>query len=936
MTQQDELTKDPLSVIAFQLNSLKKADPTLDIPDPNNGFMFLLEANASIGTSLGMEAINLMEDLYPTLGLNAKNLYKNISENEMFNVFALPVENKVKFLINEFDLLRSGVKLDNGSCVCTIPAETTINVDGLVFTLLNDINITLMSNGGIFANQELSNSSLGYNETGVLPTQMITDVHELKWLVVETDVKQLEIEEFTETLSTATIFKKIYDLKEDFHAVEIFMEQNNIVTKMKTTFSSNVYDINDPTAIIEAIDKSVSVYIPDIYMFNTNTTNVKVKIKFFTTKGPVEKVFSDNTDNYILTIGPNEKTPAMEATNRIGIKALANINISGGKKKKTIEELRTSIINNTVKTINVPINEYELDENARNKGFKLKKVLDIVTSRIYTASKNFSFKNDDMSVRADVFIMNTTNTITELKDNPFIFSNDSHFVIKPNSIFKLENGIVKLITSEETNLLNSKTGKELVNFIGDSKYFFNPYYYIVSKKDKVINSRVYDLQNPHINTILINKRVKEVSAIANIINTEVIKKNSGYSILLQFSGNDAFDNLSLESVKGILYIPIFNSKEILKITNTMFNNNVMSFDLLTDFVIDEKHSLNVLNANALETFSIALTNEIKLYLYTTDLTVNTSGNNELNDEVPTVTSKEVFVKQSMRLNLGKELPYIWNKVSTMYTDRKFKKRTEDIPLKYTDNIYEAFPDGSYYRVKADNSGVEYNLKHSKGSIVKDLDGNDVFKYKKGDPLLDEQGVPILDTDGGIIRNIAVLLIEMEFLKATDSLEKTYLSNLIKSLTNIIDADMTNLNRQTLDNTEILYKTYRDNSNIEIIMDDDKFHTPFLIKPVFEIAINKQTMMNTEIKRTFLDICNKLLHDFLQQDVIALDKLNAEIKDKLGNDIIYVRCKNIIPDKDLEYIKLADNSNRFTIAKKSIVENGKIKTAYDSEINIITI
>ena len=104
----------------------------------------------------------------------------------------------------------------------------------------------------------------------------------------------------------------------------------------------------------------------------------------------------------------------------IAILANSRSVLEGGKNETTVDELRESIINNTTGNIDLPITDLQLKRYNEVNGYKLFKVNDVITNRLYIAAKSLpEVKQGLLSAKQDVYF-NTCAFVLKDIENIFI------------------------------------------------------------------------------------------------------------------------------------------------------------------------------------------------------------------------------------------------------------------------------------------------------------------------------------------------------------------------------------------------------------------------------------------------------------------------------------------------------------------------------------
>lgn len=120
----------------------------IDILDPNNPFVYLLEVSAMSSYSAISESFINMRKSFPSLAHNAEEIYAHMAEEDFIGVYATPASAKFLFLFELNDLrakmvkvydevtyINTGIKNYTGERKITIPRNTEVIIDNTKFSL---------------------------------------------------------------------------------------------------------------------------------------------------------------------------------------------------------------------------------------------------------------------------------------------------------------------------------------------------------------------------------------------------------------------------------------------------------------------------------------------------------------------------------------------------------------------------------------------------------------------------------------------------------------------------------------------------------------------------------------------------------------------------------------------------------------------------------
>lgn len=905
----------------------------ITISDATNPFVFLLESSAILASSSIIESNSIIRKKYPILADKEEDIYHHISNNILDQIYTIPAEAVLYFYVNQVDLYNVGYRPDNADYVqTTIPSNTVIKVSDIPLTLLNDITVKLYDNGEINVEQQLNtDNEFAYDDIGTLNAKLWHSKDNTPWIVFMTKVKQIDITNINKTILTSDGFKQIIPITDNYCYSLVSYKNtntNSAYVKLPISLNDEYIDANTPTAYVKVYNKNILVEIPDVYILE-GLVSGNINIDIYSSKGSLDvPIDRFKTDDFTITLGNTSKNSSTATIKNIGLLCNAAQKLQGGRDSKTLDELKTIVINDSGVTKNTPITIKQVEGMLSNNGYKLVNNFDILTSREFIAMKSLPEITSDLTdiifAKPDIFINTVELDMSKLLNNDFIyFNNSDYIVIKSNSVFKEDNGKVYPISTADYNNIKSlfNTNKiRLFNELTEVKHFYNPYYYIIEIQNELTNIKIYDLDNPSITNIRIDNKNNNITPSCNIDKYAIEKIESGYRLYVTLAPNSEFSNLMSNTIKLQLRLPLFQGGNYAYIDgNYNTQLDLYQFDIITDMIIDKNEYLTITNANYIDTptMKLLLNNDWNIYTITSDVSI-TDNTYFLSNEIynPNKEKLTVVTKETLTISLGDKLEHLYYNLYSVYTTKKYKTYTEDQPLKYKYNIYSTDEFGYPFtcnKLELDHE-ITCVIKHPKGSTVKDSEGNTLYKFKKGDIILDENNEPIIDQVSGIVRYLDMLLLEYEFKLANTTEYINYLVETNKTLKSYITTDMVSFNNKLLENTTIYYKPYNISKKINITINNINNSINYIIQPTVTLYLTNNVTYTSLEQNVIKSEIGNIINKELDNSIVNLENIRKNIKTKLGNNVVSVKLDNIT-DLGLEVITLNDSNRRLTLGKK---------------------
>lgn len=924
--EMQKIIYDPNLIQKKILDSIEYAtNGELVISDPTNPFVMLLEATAVTSANACIEARSVIRKKYPNLAITPEELYHHVTDDELANMFAIPAEATLAIFISYIDLRANGYRPAGASYVETIiPIGTEIKILDVPLTILNDILVRLYDNNSVFVEQQANNLDISINNIGILSNTVTTDNEQTPWITFIIKAKQLRRIVKNSTVSASEGFNEIITMTDSYSYANVSYKNNytnNQYYNITKAHNDEYIDSNTPTTYISIAGQEVSFKIPDMYLVDGNISG-NVKIELYETKGkiylPINKYsFAD----FSVTLGETSNSPAASTSTNIAMLVSGYGILEGGSDSMTLEELRKSIIFNTMGDIDLPITSYQLSRTGNMMGYSVYKALDVITERLYVATKSLPKVTSNLIMaKQDVFFNTTKVILEELTNHYNVIINDTNFVIRSNTVFKEVNGIVSIVSKYELDNIASMDNIAKIEYLKTNKYFFTPYYYIMKLEDGYSTSKIYDLDTPTIDNLKIIGKNNNIIQRVNIDKYAMIKTATGYNLVFTLISNTEFKDIDQSLIGVQLKLPMYGND--LEVSFEAEYNSITkqyTIEIASNLFINEEGYIDIQNGNANiihKYINLALSGT--LYVYTIDRTI-TDPSNYLTDEIMRKpnTTYVVFSKEEIALTFGREISYAWNRLYNTYTDRRYNTYDYDYPLVYEEDVYEMDPEtGSIYSCLIDaegNSSLVTTLLHAKGDPVLDADGEQMFKFKKGDIVLNEQGIPTINVFGGLVRYIDILMLEYEFKLANANSYVNYLSMTLDTIKHYVQTELPELNNKLLENTKVLYKSDKSAVPVIVSINNIYYSVPYIVSPTINLYVTGGIVLSNDELEVYKDIVGSIIDKHLTNSTIILSDIKKEIIDTLGANIAGIKITGL-DSTNAEVLVIKEKTTKLVLNK----------------------
>lgn len=223
----------PNAIFNISLNRIKDMlDGKIEIVDPSNPFVYLIETS-SINTAFAIKEFTLlMRKLYPRLANNFQDLYLHMSDYDYLGVYSEPSYADVTFniLYNDF-ISKAHYNSDTKEYTLKIPRHTKLNVDNYSFTIPNAIIIKQTETGTITVRYE--NESFNENlfpiKTNYINYNLYKFNQEETYIRFDVNIPEVDIEVVEFPVEKSKLFQDTigYNPNKNFYYLRAFYYKDN-------------------------------------------------------------------------------------------------------------------------------------------------------------------------------------------------------------------------------------------------------------------------------------------------------------------------------------------------------------------------------------------------------------------------------------------------------------------------------------------------------------------------------------------------------------------------------------------------------------------------------------------------------------------------------------------------------------------------------------
>ena len=950
-----ELKFNPAGIQSLALGSLEKA---------LNGEVSFIDATSPLTALVGISSMNtagfiieneaLDRRSYPNLARTKEELYHHISDKDYLNCFASPTRDKFTVVINMKELESKMVPdAFYGGKVVTIPRFSSTTVLDTTFTLMHSVHIRKMVSGGYSVSYDTSKPSpLHPLTTNTIEASVRMNAEtQIEFMRFEIEMVQVSARSIKSDVNVATGFNKAISFEDQFCAARVYYRNNSTAgwSEMQVTLSEFVYDRSKPTAVLQVLDGVLNVRIPGIY-FTDRIITGSVRVDVFSTKGAV----SLNTQSLAVTdfisvwsvLVDEDKSSAVTAWQAMQEKAVYNSTvIAGGSNELTFEELRERVIANAVGQQSLPITPPQIKAALQQDGFTLVAHTDTVTETEFLATKEMPVSFDSQLITAgNASINSIVASFAQFVQNPLVKDNGDRITLVPEVLYEEDNGIISMVSPATLQNILANDLERVAQIVSQRQFLFTPFHYVLDATNDSFAVRPYHLTSPSAEAGIFvgNNPTTGMNVVTS--GFTINHTAQGFELVLSTKGNAAWralDNSQMHAQLVFQPSPAEPATYFLAEVAGRDNNGDATFVFKLDntFDIDAQDRLilktgKLLNLNDRDT-AVALDQTFGL-MYSSSAAmpgtwVSSSldmalGSFMLPNRIAAVSHERVIV------HFGKRLQWLWSKGRTISGTGVYQTWEEDIPLTYSENVYETDATGS--PIKFDEQGQPVmTILHAAGEIVRDQNNQIVYLHRRGDvKLVGGQPVPVRAAD--VSRQVPIFFLEGVYFFATDYSSTRYLKEMVATVVDWITDNIDRLQPSLLQRTSVYFCPKTTRGTIEVFNESGNRTTVQAAQSLnIKAIVPPAVYMNEQIRSALTKSSIQIISEHLKKETVSRSAMTSELRAIYGNDVISFSLSGLGGVRNFDSITMVSEGDRCSIAKVLVaLPSGELAVSEDVTVD----
>ena len=937
----DEAKYDSSMLVKVELETVEEiTNGEAVLVDATTPAIMLMEMAAVMASNCVQENVVLMRKQYPALALTIDDLYLHMSDTDLINRFATPGKATFSMIVSLLEL-KSAMVFDatEGVYKAVFPRDTTITVDGVVFTTLYPIVFRMTNAGALQVSRDVDIVNPVYSLSNTIITSSIRKTSDLiDWLCFDFEAIQVKVTPEYYVLEKAYNFKKTVILQDAFYFARVYYRNNASSSQwveMATTHTEQVFDISTPTAVLKVGDGDLTLTIPTIYL-TSGMISGDLRMDVYTTKGSLSMPLKNYTaDKFVVApIAIDEERDIDDYTNAmtsVSYSAYSTDVASGGSAALDFETLRSRVIYNAVGPQVLPITNVQVEAEELTYGFSIVKNVDLLTNRVFLATRKLPTpSNTKLITPANIGMVTFASTLEALVGNGYIVDNGERLTIKSKALWKSTNGKTALLSKNDVDVLYAMTKTSMLDEVNQSSYYYTPFHYVLDASKEEFEIRAYSLDQPRASALNFIRQNQTLQLYVNTGSTAYsLKKTvSGYEFRITTNSGIYYKACQDAEVGVQLAFYPYGEKTLAYIngvleSKTAEGERTFVFKLETTHDLDSNNLLCITNSqvDGITNYRawISLEATFKLIHWTTSI-----NKTFVADTTDTILGKFILPKtaignslEHITLHLGDALTSLWRRARSYSDQVTYQVHATDVPATYTNDVYATDPvTGSIVSI-VDGKPV-YTLLHHAGDIILSESGEIVYKFHAGDIVLDEEGQPVKDVNSNTGREMDLLVVDGRYFFANDIASIAYRDEIEDILVDWITDSLVDIQSELLEQTKVFFYPKSTLGEVGVLI-ENAGEVMISAEQSFTVSlyVNASTYEDYGIRETLRTKTIALLDSYVSRSTVNMTDITDKLRILYGDSVKAFQIKGLGGDADYAVVSLQSDRTKLCLKKELV-------------------
>lgn len=930
--------------------------------DASNAAVQAIEASVVMTALAIQETEAATRKLYPAAATAMSDLYLHMADTDYVNAFALPSTARFTLLIEENQLLNALVEDPaTGIASVVIPRNSVFKAAGVPFSIQYPIVIRKMQHGDLRAVYDATIvTPLQTLTTNVVDLVRVVGPNQVNFIQLTFDTHQFEITSVMNDVNSTGGFTTKVAFSDQFYYCRVFRQ--NLAgdwVEMAVTYTQEVYDASNPTAFLSVTNNVLTCTIPVVYTTN-GLVSGKIRIDVYHTRGKVAMYMSNyaigDFEAEFTYIDARDGTPQVAAFQGLtNLYAYSTDVTTGGRDALGFEELKARVIASSIGPRKIPITPSQIQNVILDDGYTVIKNVDTVTNRIYLATKALPSPQDVVEANANAYTpaaASITTLVSSMAQDAIAYGVSTHasgLTITPTAVMRTANGKTALLTASQYTALTTLSSTDKVKALNEGDYAYTPFYYVLDNTEDEFTVRPYFLDLPAKNYRTFVQENASTGMQVSISETHGITKTAtGYQVFVKTTSNEAYQALPDSQVFCQLSFISRGARAYMTGRQLPRENDrgerTFVFDITTNYDVDAEHKLTLTSfgqpASSLKP-RCSLTDTFDVFFGVSSPMPTTYAVSAIDSKLGTyqLPSGAVGVThEQLNVTLGAYLETLWNRYRSFTSTIPYRTYATDVPAVYDKDIYKVDPlTNNPFEVI--NGELVFTKLHSKGDVKKDSQGNTIYAHRAGDPVLDEDGKPVISTDAGsqMLRSVDLFTIDGIYAFANDAITTAYMSYVEQALYTWLTRGLADLNEQVLENTHVYFYPQVSKGSIDVLLNNNVQTTIAADQSLtLTLYLSPDKFNNTALKNALsISSINSIGAYFATNTIVSKTGIVKALASVYGDDVVDFNVSGLANQSGDVVITVLDNSARLSIGKALYIQaNNQLAVKENLTINFL--
>jgi hypothetical protein len=918
-----------------KLNEASSGNERYIISDPHNVFNFLVETFSTVSAEIAIASHHELARQHALRAQTSDDLYRHMSDFDYVNLFSTPCPFIFQLTLDKNHLRLHAEQFNEWYSKAIIPKNTIFTLGKYEFGLHYPIEIRL--------NKVTGSVTAVFNTEESNPLQTLqTNVIELyeheyqgqNYVSFLIPVHQFSRSLVREPLISGHGFTKTFKYNNKFYACRLFTEVNGNKIELHQTLTDSIYDPSTPTArlYLEPERNRLKVTIPQIYFSNHKLGNY-LTAEVFVTAGKLDLDVTNLTEYKtdvkwnIKDIGPTDPkySRILERNPHIHL-GLSETKLVGGSNGYTYEELRQRVIHNSFHTT-VTVTPMDFKFKFQDEGFKVQKHLDNFTKRIYFAYKLLTDKTGSI-IHTKHTAMRITNE-TSRETSTILTNMDQSITILPTTLYQYDpyQEMCLPLTDTQVNYLKLLDKETLVEEMNAHIYTKSPFHIRLITNEKYIRASSYNMLNPTVDKFVFERENFNIPLQMTTAGGKITHLNEGtggYNIKLLVKKSPDLLNIPEQYITVYVYANSLDGNPVGTTATLMgkyLDQFVYEFNVNTDYWIDEKDGLNTTNLsydNQLFNHALPLQSKFTVLFLVDDVVApGVVTDLSMYEGMPADrrVGKVCLIRQNFTITFGENVDdSIYNDIDAQWQGKEYKLHPTDVPLTYDRDIYETDEHG-IAKFQIVNGKVKLNLLYAKGDPVLDENHLPILKHQAGDVVIGSNGQPVVLKDRILIYFIHALMVDAKIYASEHPTQIEFRNDITTTLMRYISF-LREESKHLLEQTELFFRPVNTLGNANFHIGNDVL----IVQPLpgeyrFRCHVPKYVVNDLDMQRTIEDSIVTIIEEAISGNIISLTDIAELIKIKMPEHIKSIDVLGINNRHDLQTMTIMNADSQPSVATK---------------------